>query len=378
MKILHTSDWHLGKSLKGINLLDFQKVVLEQIADILSRETPEVFILAGDVYDSIAPSKKAIELFSDFIANISKNVGNIIVISGNHDNEKIVANYNKMLRKNNCFIFDTINPETYNRLKIEDVYFYPIPFIPERDLSLLIGEEENPYEELITRIRSQHSENDKVILIAHLGVFVSEQQKSWLEDSNAEERRNVPLLEASVFQDFYYVALGHFHNYNELKPNIVYPSSLLKFRASEKDHRKGVVLIDTSEKEVMKKFIPFDLPADIMEFYVELDDKNNIAKIEPDRIPDKIIFGIFRVKNLRENAPIRELIERRLGENIRFLEITNSEANRIYDEKGFEVESLQDLNIKNEMFDFIKSQIEEDKFPEYKEIMDEIFNELEL
>ena len=376
MKLLHTSDWHLGKSLKNYNLLQFQEQVLQQILNIIDQTKPDVFIHAGDVYDSTNASKQAINLFSEFIAQCKEKVPHIIVISGNHDNEKIVANYKKILKANNCHFFDAID-ETFNQIQIEDMFFYPIPFMSEHDLQETLQlKSDNPYPELFEKILQKHSEKDKVILVLHLGVFASEQQKKWLEDENLEERKQAPTLPADLFKNFYYVALGHFHNYNVLNNNIIYPSSLLKYRSSEIHHKKGVVIVDTSQDKVQHKFIQFDLPVDIMEFFVELDDNNNITKLEPNSIPkNKTIFGVFKVKNLKQNTPIQELISLKLGEGIRFLEISSYETNKLLDEKGFEIETLQELNIENELLNFIDNFLQ-DKAEEYKNILTEIFNEI--
>ena len=87
MKILHTSDWHLGHTLYNYDRKEEQQDMLQQIIDITRKEQPDAFLLSGDVYDIPQPSASAQQLFSECMAQLHKAVPGmrIIVTAGNHD-----------------------------------------------------------------------------------------------------------------------------------------------------------------------------------------------------------------------------------------------------------------------------------------------------
>ncbi|MBQ8658862.1 MAG: exonuclease subunit SbcD, partial [Clostridia bacterium] len=85
MKILHTSDWHIGKRLVGRERLDEQEAVLDEIAQICETEEIELVIVAGDIFDTYTPSAEAENLFFKKIRKIAGETRAAILISGNHD-----------------------------------------------------------------------------------------------------------------------------------------------------------------------------------------------------------------------------------------------------------------------------------------------------
>ena len=86
MKILHTADWHLGRTLRGVSLLDDQAHVLNQVFEAIVARTIDVLIIAGDVYDKASPAEPAVKLYSDFIERVYEETdAAIVVIAGNHD-----------------------------------------------------------------------------------------------------------------------------------------------------------------------------------------------------------------------------------------------------------------------------------------------------
>src|ERR1035437_2649810 len=93
MKILHTSDWHLGKRLEGFSRLNEQSAVLQEICDIADSEKAEAVIIAGDLFDTFNPSTEAVELFYHFTKKLTNNgTRPVIAIAGNHDSpERIEA-----------------------------------------------------------------------------------------------------------------------------------------------------------------------------------------------------------------------------------------------------------------------------------------------
>src|SRR4051812_12864722 len=85
MKFLHTSDWHIGKTLKGRSRLEEQKDVLKEIVDIASRETVDAVLIAGDLYETSAPSAQAQQLVVHTLIELRKTGAEVIAMAGNHD-----------------------------------------------------------------------------------------------------------------------------------------------------------------------------------------------------------------------------------------------------------------------------------------------------
>ena len=85
MKLLHTSDWHLGKVLKGQSRMDEQIAVLRQIVDIAERERPDLVIVAGDIYDTAAPSAETEKVAVRALSALRRHAAAVVVVAGNHD-----------------------------------------------------------------------------------------------------------------------------------------------------------------------------------------------------------------------------------------------------------------------------------------------------
>ena len=86
MRILHTADWHLGKTFRGVSLLEDQQHVLDQVFEEIIERNIQVLIVAGDVYDKPSPSEASVALFSSFVERVYlETTAAIIIIAGNHD-----------------------------------------------------------------------------------------------------------------------------------------------------------------------------------------------------------------------------------------------------------------------------------------------------
>src|SRR3954454_20835642 len=84
MRMLHTSDWHLGRSLHGVDLLDHQAAYLEHLVDVVRAEQVDAVVVAGDVYDRAIPPVEAVTLLSETLARLAEHT-TVVVTSGNHD-----------------------------------------------------------------------------------------------------------------------------------------------------------------------------------------------------------------------------------------------------------------------------------------------------
>lgn len=260
MKILHTSDLHIGKYIGTYDLKEDTEYVLNQVVDTAIRERVEVVLISGDVFDRPNPSEEAIKMYVSFLkALLDKNI-KVITISGNHDSGIRLSAYKDILGKG-YFVEGEFN-SPMRKVSLNDEYgpvnFYMLPFftpfIVKSNLKLEKGLEnyDLAMDEIIKRENIDTSQRN--IILAHQ--FVAGFKFSGSEEdfsySNGDEKNvaGVGIISLDKFQNFDYVALGHIHKPQKIsRETIRYSGSLLKYKTSEIDGPdKSVVIIDLKEK----------------------------------------------------------------------------------------------------------------------------------
>lgn len=260
MKILHTSDLHIGKYIGTYDLKEDTEYVLNQVVDTAIRERVEVVLISGDIFDRPNPSEEAIKMYVSFLKGLlDKNI-KVIAISGNHDSGIRLSAYKDILGKG-YFVEGEFN-SPMRKVSLNDEYgpvnFYMLPFftpfIVKSNLKLEKGLEnyDLAMDEIIKRENIDTSQ--KNIILAHQFVAGfkfggSEEDFSY---SNGDEKNvaGVGIISLDKFQNFDYVALGHIHKPQKIsRETIRYSGSLLKYKTSEIDGPdKSVVIIDLKEK----------------------------------------------------------------------------------------------------------------------------------
>jgi exonuclease SbcD len=279
MKILHTSDWHLGKRLEGFSRLEEQIEVLEEIYTITEKENINAIIIAGDLFDSFNPGVEAVELFYKTLKKMTNNGKRaVIAIAGNHDSPDrieapdplalecgiIFAGYPKV--KINKFSIDSglklINSEPgFVELVIPDIN-YPLriiltPYANEirlkKDLGINNSNEElkkileNKWQELSDKYCDQAGVN---ILVSHL--YITDKEGESIEEP--EEEKPIlhpggvaPLTGEIIPENIQYAAFGHLHRENIFDNGntfIAYSGSPLAYSMSEENQDKYVIITD--------------------------------------------------------------------------------------------------------------------------------------
>ena len=249
MKILHTSDLHIGKRVKEFSMLDEQRFILNQILTTAETEQPDAIILAGDIYDKSVPSAEAVSLFDDFLVSLARLGKSIFIISGNHDSPERISFASRIMQSSKIYlspVYDgTICPVILPDGESE-VAFYLLPFIKP---SVVLhyadeGTDIKTYDDAMRYVVSKMDINKsrRNILIAHQYVTGAERSES--EDMVIGGLDNV---DASVFAPFDYVALGHLHRPQYCgRATIRYSGSPLKYSFSEVFDKKSVTIIEIS------------------------------------------------------------------------------------------------------------------------------------
>lgn len=252
MRFLHLADLHIGKRINEVSMLEDQQYVLAQVLDIIEREKAEGIIIAGDVYDKTIPSPQAVNVFDEFLTKLVRMQKKIYIISGNHDSGARLNFGHEIMSHNQVYVAGVLK-ETPLVIEEEDqygkLYIHLLPFVKPATVKGIYGEEADrisTYTEAVS-VCIQHMNMDKTrrnILIAHQ--FVTGAVKDGSEEISAGGIDNV---EADVFSDFDYVALGHIHRAQKVvQENIRYSGTLLKYSLSEEKHKKSVTIVDIKEK----------------------------------------------------------------------------------------------------------------------------------
>ena len=279
MKFIHTGDWHIGKIVNEISMIEDQEFVLEQLVKIIEEEKPDALVIAGDIYDRSVPSVEAVSLLDKVFSRILLELNTpIIAIAGNHDSAERVSFASGILTKNKLYIQGNFN-EGIKKVELEDghgkVNFFLIPYaepvvIRELYKDTTVRTHEDAMKKLIEEIRKQGSGKERNVIVAHGYVsFMSDieevavddlgeerKKRAGLEVSDSERPLNIggtDLIGGEVFDGFTYTALGHLHGPQKVgSDRIRYSGSLLKYSFSEARQRKGVTLVEINNDGEVK------------------------------------------------------------------------------------------------------------------------------
>lgn len=265
MRILHTSDWHLGRSFHGESLLYEQAAVVDRLVELASDAQVELVVIAGDLYDRAIPPVDAVTLFGDALARLSDTGAKITAIVGNHDSRSRVAFADRVLERSGVTVRGDVS-RCVEPLRLEPddgghpVHVYPLPYLepsldgPQLDrLNEATGETDqrasrrtghHDVTAQATALIRQHVSSAgpiRTVVVAH--TFVNGGTPS--DSERALSVGNTGLVGIEAFDGFDYVALGHLHRSQEFDDGrIAYSGSPLAYSFSEEDDTKSTRLIE--------------------------------------------------------------------------------------------------------------------------------------
>lgn len=249
MKFIHLSDLHLGKRLHEVSFIDDQKAILAQIIQIVDTEQPDGVLVAGDVYDKSVPSAEAVQLFDAFLVELAKRKVQTFIISGNHDSAERIAFASQIMDVAGIHLSPVYSGEIVaNSISDEygEVAVYMLPFIKPSHVRRFYEDEEiNSYTDAVkVAISKMNLDTSKRnLLITHQ--FVTGATRSESEESVG----GTDNVDASVFDAFDYVALGHLHKAQYCaNDKIRYCGTPLKYSFSEANDVKSVTVLTLGKK----------------------------------------------------------------------------------------------------------------------------------
>ena len=250
MKLIHLSDLHIGKRVHEVSMTEDQEYILTKILHIIDDEKPDAVLIAGDIYDKSVPSAEAMTLFDDFLCRLAKRSVPTLIVSGNHDSPERLAFGGRLLESSGIHI-SPVYEGKLSPITLEDkhgpVDLWLLPFIKPVHARRFFPEEF--IESYTDAVRAALKDlpldpQRRNVLVTHQ--FVTGAATCESEELSVGGSDNV---DASVFDSFDYVALGHIHGPQNIgSSRIRYCGTPLKYSFSEADHYKSVTLAELGEK----------------------------------------------------------------------------------------------------------------------------------
>lgn len=258
MRFIHTADWHLGRIMHGTHLTEDQAYVLDQLIMLARDLKPDALIISGDVYDRPVPPAEAVELLDDFLSRLVLDLGvALVAIGGNHDSPGRLGFASRVLAGRRVHLFGSVS-DLPHEVTLEDasgpVHFYAIPYAEPSVVRERLGcdtarDHETATRALTDAVRAVHPPDKRSVLIAHAYVVGSSPSESErpLSVGGADQ------VQATCFEGFNYVALGHLHAAQSAgAAGIRYAGSILKYSFSEVKHVKSVSVVEMDSAGVCR------------------------------------------------------------------------------------------------------------------------------
>jgi exonuclease SbcD len=255
MRILHTSDWHLGRSFHGTGMLDAQRMFLDNLEKTVREETVEVVLVAGDVYDRALPAVDVVALFDEALERLTAAGAQVIVSSGNHDSATRLGFGGRILARGGVHlrtrIEDIGTPVIYPLGEDAELAVYGIPYLEPRTVARELGAEQSSHPavtraalDLIRRDLEGRRSGRRVVSVVMAHTFAAGGAESDSErDLAIGGLGSVPL---PLFDGFDYTALGHLHGRQTLTATVRYSGSPLAYSFSEANQGKGAWLMEAT------------------------------------------------------------------------------------------------------------------------------------
>ncbi len=251
MKLLHLSDLHLGLRLYDCSMIENQEYILKQILSVADDEGPDGVIIAGDVFDTAMPTVEALRVFDDFLVALADRGIEVLVISGNHDSGARISFGSRLMNESGVHIAGSYSGQV-RPVTLEDEYgpvdFWLLPFVKPASVRAAFPEAEIGTWTDALRTAVEHMDLDvsrRNVLVSHQ--FVTGSRRSDSEEISVGGADNV---DASVFNGFDYVALGHLHSpQNCGSERVRYCGTPLKYSFSEANDTKSVTVVELGAKE---------------------------------------------------------------------------------------------------------------------------------
>lgn len=373
MKFIHLSDLHLGKRVNEFSMLDEQTAILQQILTIIDTESPDGVLIAGDIYDKSIPPAEAVQLFDRFLVELVQRRLQVFVISGNHDSPERIAFGGRIMDASGIHLSPVYNGSV-EPITMEDehgkVNVYLLPFIKPAHVRRFYEEEDIvSYTDAVRVAVTAMDLNSE-----HRNVLVTHQFVTGASTCDSEELSvgGSDNVDASVFADFDYVALGHIHGAQNCgSEKIRYCGTPLKYSFSEVNHQKSVTVAELGAKGELSlrtiDLVPLHDMSEIKGSFAELTDPTyyvgnpvvehylRIILTDEDSIPD----AVSRLRIIYMNLMHLDYDNRRTRMSSEITTATDAERKTAYQLFAEFFEDRNKVPMSVEQSEYMKKLIEE-------------------
>ena len=250
MRILHTSDWHLGRSFHREGMLGHQAAYVDHLLSVVETERVDLVVVSGDIYDRALPPVDAVRLADEALARLAASRAAVVITSGNHDSAQRLGFSSRLIDAAGVFI-RTDASSVGTPVVLEDehgpVAVHGIPYLDpdavREPWGLAVRSHEAAMTEAMRRVRADLSARTRAtrsVVLAHAFVAGAEPSDSERDISVG----GVSLVPTGLFDGVDYTALGHLHGRHTLTESVRYSGSPLAYSFSEATHLKGSWLVE--------------------------------------------------------------------------------------------------------------------------------------
>lgn len=379
MRFIHTSDWHLGKSIGEISLIDDQRYFLLELCKYISENNIDALLISGDIYHRSVPPTEAVVLLDEILDRLINQIKvKVMIISGNHDSQERIE-FGSNFYKNTGLYVEGIIKKKISKVSLEDEFgeinFFLLPYLEPPKVRYMLQDNSiksfnDAYESILNLEENKVDTDSRNIILAH-GFFSgigSQQEIDYIADAYENNVGGADMADIHLFDKFDYAAFGHIHKPMKVsRESARYSGSILKYSLSEANYNKNIVLVDLKEKNnisIQEVVIKPKRDLYVVNGYLSelLDRKDQVEDYVFAELKDEIIFDAM--------SKLRVVYPNAIGLSLSSVLNTNTSQDLKSD-----LENLSRVKNKNtsEMFsDFYQFITGEDISDKRKEIIDEV------
>lgn len=282
MRILHTSDWHLGRSFHREGMLGHQAAYVDHLLEVVEAEAVDLVVVAGDVYDRALPPVDAVRLANEAFTRLARSRAKVVVTSGNHDSAQRLGFGSDLIDAAGVFI-RTRASSVGTPVLLEDehgpVAVHGLPYLDPDQVREPWGLAGRSHEaalgEAMRRVRADLDQRPGVrsVVLAHAFVAGSPDAVATSDSERDISVGGVSIVPTRLFDGIDYTALGHLHGRHTLTESVRYSGSPLAYSFSEADHVKGSWLVDLGADGVASaEFVEAPVPRPLARLRGTIDD----------------------------------------------------------------------------------------------------------
>ena len=298
MRILHTSDWHLGKRLFKLDRGEEHRLFLNWLIETILREEINLLVIAGDIFDSPNPPHLSLEVFYNFLHRVSiETKTETFIIAGNHDSGPLLEAPSRLLAPHRVKVWGKLSPNPHDHwCTHHDIEVCALPFFRSHELLPQgIGDPLTALKTYLDRPKTQ----PQLLILHHLaGVF---------EESGSEQvisLSGVDSIPTDILKKFDYVALGHIHKPQRVADHVYYSGSPIPLRFSE-TLKKSVVIIEKNEQSLVPRLLNIPSFRDLIT--IKTNEKDYVRELEK-IVPKSTLKPMVEVQ-IHLTSPVTGLVD---------------------------------------------------------------------